>query len=507
MKNIRQTALIAIAATLLSGCGVGPEARYERAVESFAEHDLASARLDLISALQEKPGDPAMLLLLARTQIGLGDGEGATSTLETLAGLQEPDEETRALLATANVLRGRADEALAIIDGDKGIEAERARALAHIAKGDYAEAEAALDRGLELDGSKAELQATAARFAMGQGNFERARTLVAAALKDNPELLDALLASGQIETADGKLPAALKAYDAALALHPANVQAMIGRLGVLGDMGRLQEAKTQLADVSEQVPNRPDVLYLRARFAGENGDWEEARSILQPHEDAIRSSAALQVLYAQTLLEMGQVEQARSWIAPVVRRYPGQRLARRVMGEAQLRSGDAKAALASLAMIAERPDAGANELRLAAQAAERAGDPRANAFASRASRPAPEWIATEIAKADAAMREGRWGDAAASYGRIKQRSSRPNAIVLNNYAYAEGQLGNNDKAVGLALEAVKLAPENPSILDTAGWLLASTGQDKQRGITMLEKAAKLDPGNATIADHLARAKS
>lgn len=507
MTNLRTIAMGAIAASLLAGCGMDPESRYERAVESFASHDLASARLDLISALDEKPGDPEMLLLLARTQIGLGDGEGAAATLQRLAKVRDDVEETRVLKATADILRGKPDAALEGIANDSSVMAERARALAHIAKGNYEDADAALSRGLEAEGPKAEIQATAARFALGRGDLEKARILVAASLQENPELLDALMARGQIETAARKLPVALGAYDKALALHPGHMEAMIARVGVLGDMGKLEDAKAQLENVARAAPDRPDILYLRARFAGEDGDWDKAREMLQPHEKAVRENAGLQVLYARALLETGQIEQARSWIMPVVRRYPGQRLARLVQGEAQLRAGEARNALATLSVLADRPDATKKELQLATTAAKRSGDARAAQYSRRIGQVSPEGLAAELAKADTAMREGRWRDAAESYRTIGEVSQSANPLVLNNHAYAEGELGNHEKAIALAMRAVELSPENPSILDTAGWLLVETGRDVKRGRTLLEKAARLAPENRTIADHLRLARS
>ena len=110
-----------------------------------------------------------------------------------------------------------------------------------------------------------------------------------------------------------------------------------------------------------------------------------------------------------------------------------------------------------------------------------------------------------MAKGDTAMREGNWARATAIYESINQRLNRPNAIVLNNLAYAKGRQGQTDEAVKIALQAVASAPENASVLDTAGVLLIETGQDPQRGKAMLAKAARLAPDNPTIARNLAQA--
>ena len=78
-------------------------------------------------------------------------------------------------------------------------------------------------------------------------------------------------------------------------------------------------------------------------------------------------------------------------------------------------------------------------------------------------------------------------------------------MVLNNLAYAKQRQGKNKEALEVALRAVKLEPDNASILDTAGYLLVQTGS-KARGLEMLRRASKLAPDNATIARHLAEAE-
>ena len=49
-------------------------------------------------------------------------------------------------------------------------------------------------------------------------------------------------------------------------------------------------------------------------------------------------------------------------------------------------------------------------------------------------------------------------------------------------------------------------PTNPSVLDTAGWLLVETGGDRNRALDLLRRAARQAPANRTIAAHLATAE-
>ncbi len=505
MKNTLRFVTPFIALSMLTACGATPEERFERAQASFAASDFTTARLDLISALKEKPSDVAMLKMLVDTQLALGDGEGALAALDDLGGTGEAPANYAELRGEAEVLRGQFSDALAVVDGVNTPAAYRVRGLAHIGLQKPDLARAAFMDGIAIAPADPALRTSLARFNLAVGELGEARKNVDLALGADPDMRDAMFASAQVYAKSNKLAEALAAYEAGLKRHPGDLGMMLGKVGVLGDMGRVEEAAGLLAQAKEQAPDSPGVVFLLARTAIEQEDWAEARAILQPREAFVRDNPPMQIMYGQALLRLGQIEQARSWLSPLVKKFPGNRNARQYLAEAQLASGDPTGALKTLNIIVQRPDATPQELTVAAEAARQAGDPAAGGYAARAKLPAPEWVGSELAKADAALQAGRWKDAAAAYENISQRSRNPNAMVLNNYAYAAGQMGETKKALELALQALKLDPKNPSIMDTAGWLLVSTGSDKDRGVKLLREAAKLDPDNPAIARHLAQA--
>jgi predicted Zn-dependent protease len=271
-------------------------------------------------------------------------------------------------------------------------------------------------------------------------------------------------------------------------------------------MGRFEEAELGIAGLSERSPKSIDVIHLRAKLALEQGEPQAAREILQGHEAALRTDLSMQATYGTALLRAGQAGLARVWLEPVVEAFPNRREVRTLLAEAELAAGDPARALATIRPLAERPDARPEELKIAAQAAANAGDSSAERYAARTKLTTPEWIGGELAKADTALRNQQWAKAVQSYEAIDARSKTPNAMVLNNLAYAKAKLGQSDEAVQIAMRAVELAPDHPAILDTAGWLLVKTGKDRKRGISLLEQASKLDPDNTSIARNLAAAK-
>ncbi|TRD11801.1 tetratricopeptide repeat protein [Erythrobacter insulae] len=490
---------------LLTGCGLAPEEKLAEAEASYDAHDYSGAKVYAVSALKDLPGDTEALTLLARAQIAMGDGEGAMLSLSQIAKANQPAEYTM-LVAEAELLRGEFNAVLETVAKPKTADAARLSALAHLGLNDLDAAKRAIASGETLPGERSGLLAVKAQIQLLEGNVAAAQGTASQALAQGPDNIDALLVSARVNQALFDLPATLGAYERAVKLYPQNFPAQLGRAATLGEMGQLEAAKEAASQLAQSAPDSIDVIHLKARIALEENKWQTARELLQPHEAALRQDPSKQATYATALLRVGQVAQARIWLEPLVEDYPFLRKPRALLAEAELAAGEPKAALATIRSLAERPDAKPEELAIAANAASAAGDSSAARFAAREKSTTPEWFGGELAKADSALRNQQWRKAIGSYEAINARIAEPNAMVLNNLAYAKSKLGENKDAVRIALQAVDIAPDHPAILDTAGWILFETGEDRTRGLRMLEKAARLDPDNTAIARRLAAAK-
>ena len=491
-------------ALLLAGCGDDPQARLDRARQANVAHHYDAAQIDLTALLDTQPDNHAAIVLLARNALAMGNGAAASAALARLPDSARPQD--YALLAgEAALQRERPREALAAIKGQSSAEAARIRALALLGQDDMAGSARAFESGLATSGSNVRLLADYAIFKLHTGNTGAARVLVTKALRADPDSLEARLADAQIAVAEGNLGHALTAYDQVATVWPGNLAAAAGKAGVLGDLGRTKEAEAVLASASSAGGSHGALAYLQARAAAGRGDWNTARSVLQANEIRLAGSNEAAVLYAQALSALGQHEQARARLVPLLRRNPDNALVRRELAKAELAGGDAKAAEATLRALAAQPTADPDDLHLLARAAKAAGDPEAARLAARAQFPSPQSLSAALASADTAMKARNWGNAIALYERIIAVTDGKNALVLNNLAFAQGQVGNNDKALGYALRALKQAPNNASVMDTAGWLLLATGGDRNRALVLLREAARKAPGNGTIRAHLAQA--
>src|SRR5690606_31582352 len=79
-----------------------------------------------------------------------------------------------------------------------------------------------------------------------------------------------------------------------------------------------------------------------------------------------------------------------------------------------------------------------------------------------------------------------------------------NDITLNNYAYSLSNRGDEallQKAREMADKALKAAPENPSYLDTAGWIYYRLG-DYRKARELVGKSLELGPDSAEVLEHM-----
>jgi putative PEP-CTERM system TPR-repeat lipoprotein len=114
----------------------------------------------------------------------------------------------------------------------------------------------------------------------------------------------------------------------------------------------------------------------------------------------------------------------------------------------------------------------------------------------------PADIPVRLYRAETAMAEGRFQPARLDLEAIQRiQPNLPN--VLNNLAVIHGAQ-RDPRALEFAQRAHKLAPDNPLIADTLGWIQVESGQIEP-GLALLRKARSLQPDHPQINYHLAAA--
>ncbi|NNC73049.1 MAG: tetratricopeptide repeat protein [Sphingomonadaceae bacterium] len=252
-----------------SGDSAGAFAR----AEAYAEAgDMASARVEAMNAVQAEPDNEAAWLLLARSQLALGDGPGAAGTVARARAAGVTAGRTRHLFAEAALLQG--DTALALSEtaaddiapeflGD----AARMRARALHTQGDTQRAAAVFDVAIEIDPESSGLWLDIARFRMDTGALGGAIEAADRSVELDATNVEALVLKGRLVRSQYGLVASLPWFERALEVNPDYMPALFEQAKTLGEVGRYTEMLAATRAVLKREPGNADALYLQAVLA------------------------------------------------------------------------------------------------------------------------------------------------------------------------------------------------------------------------------------------------
>ncbi|MEP3225810.1 MAG: tetratricopeptide repeat protein [Parasphingorhabdus sp.] len=493
----------------LGACSIGDGDPLSEAQAAYAENDFRGARIYLLSALKENSKDPAANLLFAKTQLHLGDGVAAEAALKKLEKNEIYAAELPSLMAHALLLRAMPERALALTENPDSTHAAltfwvRAQALLQLDRKD--EAVAALTAGLRAAPQDPTLLALRGNYEIDTRNISAARQTATLALKYGPDNLDALLLSGQLALMRQDMTGAKVFFDSALNLYPDSITPLFSAAAVNADLGNVKEAKAGLKRVLELAPGHPVALFLMARIAFDDGEIDRARELIQGSGEALDEVAGVNLLRGEIAYLNGNNEQAIDHLRRFLFDMPGHVQATTVLGHALLATGNAAEAYALVKPAANRATATPQLLNLAAKLGKLQKDPKAGRFAERAVAPeGRDDIALKMTEAGQALAAKQWEKADKIYAELRASGLTSNVIIMNNSALVQLALGEKQKAVNFARAAADLTPDDPNVIDTLGWTLLQSGQDKAEALQLLRRAASLAPGNLEVRWHLANA--
>ncbi|MGQ0559913.1 MAG: tetratricopeptide repeat protein [Sphingosinicella sp.] len=118
----------------------------------------------------------------------------------------------------------------------------------------------------------------------------------------------------------------------------------------------------------------------------------------------------------------------------------------------------------------------------------------------------PRSVPARILLGGRLMQVRDWEGAVRLYSGLRARIGDNDAAILNNLAWAHGELGQYAEALPLARRAWALDRGNPATAETLGWLLFKSGGNRRAGLVLLARAARGAPTNSDIARRLAAAQ-
>lgn len=375
-----------------------------------------------------------------------------------------------ALVADFLNARGRAEEALDVVDNAEVAPAARARIAAAllVKQGREGEARERLEAAAE-EHPGVELYADLARLLLKEGDAEGAVAAIDAGLELDPDSSDlaALSASARMRTGDTAIS------DALAQLADASVQGQMapGMTDIIEATRRVTEDQdiagyiTRLEDIASRTPASLLLSRLLANAHMQVGDVEKAISVASNAARVFASDPEAARLAADILAQGGRLTEATAmaerWVEQTSGRLGEQYDARRALGELLLAQDEAERAVAALAPVEDRiiEDATRAPDRFDLYARALAGAGRANEARS--------------------LFDGRLGDGDAVWFRLFTRAG----VALHR---------TPDEARAWLEEAESVARTHPELMLQAGqaWfdLAGITGEtdDFERVIALLE---------------------
>ena len=493
------------------------------------------------------PASQEYRLALARAYLAAGQAEAASELLDDAmgaagAGNLGPDVIRLVALVQAGEVDQARAQAVALVERfPDQAQARTAAAIFYRLIGERAAAVAQLEAAVGVDPAFVPARLLLAEVRANEGRLQDAEQQLRAVLEQDEMQAQALIGLAQLAAARGALGEAETLLLSALESSPPAptlraAQIMLARLYLRA--GRFDEAEQQLAAAAGAEPGNTDVRVMQGALALGRGNAAEAVAVLRGALDQRPGDVGISLALAQAQAASGNPAAARTTLNTALATVPESLPLRAALGAVELRLGNGAAALAiAQALQADFPAQTpgyllAAEVQSAQRRYDRAADSLELAFAQQpawelalrrsvALRLAgradeveavfrdwveanPNHVPARIALASVLQGEGRNGAALTQYDRVLGLDA-DNVVALNNAAWLARETGRGD-ALDLAERAYNLAPENPAVLDTYGWLLTLADRDED-GIEYLTQAAQLAPQALEILYHVAYAQA
>jgi cellulose synthase operon protein C len=391
--------LVALCIATLAGCGAKSEAELLTSAQAhLADHELATAAIELKTALQRNPTSAEARYLLGETLLRQGDAAGALVELERARELGHDQNLVVPSLARALMANGQAKRTSDLLSGIElpdpiaGAELKSIIAAAYGAQGLLESSQAAVDAALQLNPQNLAARLLRARLSAGQGATDEALQLLDALIAENSGLREAWHMKGELlligkRDADG----AVLAFRQALIAEPRHLASHEALLGIaLANRDRLA-FRAQVAELKSALPQHPQTQLYEAHVALLDNELDKARELVQPLLRAEADNARFLLMAGAIEARAGALVLAESHLNKAVQLSPGLGQARLLLARTQVRSGQPARALTTLAPVLNSQQLGRDWLSIAGEAHLLNGDAAsAEAFFRRAAATAPD---------------------------------------------------------------------------------------------------------------------
>ncbi len=489
---------------------------FEDALQRYEKKDLDGAIIQLKNALQIDKDMLTVQMLLGKALLQNGDVVAAEVALMQAMRLGVNRAEVVVPLAQALMAQGKQTQVLNqplfnVADLPPGVQLQLwlLKAAAHADLGNAPAALKAVDEARRLDARAPAVWLAEIPIRIRARQFKEANAAAEQALALSPESSEAWYQKGAVAHVSGDLTATLSAYDRALKIEPAHVEARIARAGLYIDLARQPDAQADVDELRRQSPKEPRGAYLQALLAERNNQPEVARQALKDlvglidpvPMDFIRYRPQLLMLNGLAHYGLNEREKAKQYLE-AFQLSQSNTPASKLLAQIHLSESRTDRAIEVLERYLKANPADGQAMTLLAGALMSKGQhARASSLMHQALQltDAPEF------RSVLGLSLIRGGQAAAGMAELeaaykKDPRQTPAATALVGY-YLRGR--QNDKAVAMAESLINQQPGNAGFHNLLGMAKGQSGKLAESKAAF-EQALRLNPALVSPKLNLAR---
>jgi putative PEP-CTERM system TPR-repeat lipoprotein len=503
------------------------------------QYQLASGYLE--DALRTSGEAPEIRATLGFSVLGSGQSDLGLDHLERAFKKDAGQVHVGTALTVLYLRRGQPKRAVEVAEEVARLQPKNVVALnllgaARAGTGDRRGARTAYEKAVALDRAFVPAQLNLGRLESADGNPDAARRRFEAILQAHPKNAQAMLELAAVEEAARRPAEATRWLEKLRSLDHRNVQAASRLVDLYISTRAVDKALEVAKETEARQPENLDALAALVRAYLAVGNGKAAQTVLNRMSRLAGFDPAWQTRIARSQLAAGNTAGAVYSLEKALSGRPGYVPAEALLAEVELQSGEvAKAEQRARAIVKRVPDDPAGPRLLADIAMARKRYPEAienygralakeqttaaalrlyraylnsgsvaagNEFMESWLKSRPEDVLAQRALAEGYLRAGNPTAARTRYEQVLRQGGE-DPLVLNNLAYL--MLGEKDaRAREYAERAHRLAPTDPSIQGTLGWVLVNQGQ-LEAGLRHLREARLRDPQEPEIRYHLAAA--
>jgi putative PEP-CTERM system TPR-repeat lipoprotein len=474
---------------------------------------------------------------LGMSKLGQGEDIGAAAELEMATNLDGKSTQAAILLVKTQIRLKEYDKALATV---KSLEkqlpdnplVQNLKGTVYAGQKDFPSARASFQKALSLDATYFPAVANLAQLDLQENKPDAARKRFEAILEKDRKNIQAMTALASLASAQGQVKEATDWLERARNENPDAVWPALQLAAHYLRIGEKQRSLDLAQKLQTTNPENTDVLNRLAQIQLATDNKAAALDSYNKLASLMPTSAAVQLRIASVHMAMQNQEAVSEAVKKALALQPDYLEAQVAQATVEARKGNNEQALAIARQIQKQHKLSAgytlegdlqmaqNKPALALKAYEqgfsveknaglmikiyevlkRTGNTKdADSRISQWQKEHPADIQSRLYLGSAYLVEKQGKAAIAQFEDILKQDPK-NVIALNNLAFAY-HLEKDSRALEFAERAHKLAPENPAILDTLGWILVDQG-NTARGLPLLQKAVSLTPNSMDIRYHL-----